>query len=69
MTPTEATFTSCYAKGEPLILFEECFSDVSHYIKMKGYDKPIDISLENNPTKEVNAYEIPKRNDFSSRNK
>lgn len=44
--PTDSTFTSFYVKGKPLIVFEESFTDVSHFIKMKGYDKPLDIKLE-----------------------
>lgn len=45
-------------KGKPLILFEESFTDVSHFIKMKGYDKPID--LKNLKLDSLSKPEVPK---------
>lgn len=39
-------FTSLLAKGKPLFLDPRMFSNPEHYIKIMGYDKPIDFKLE-----------------------
>lgn len=36
------------AKGKPLFVDPNQFSDISHYAKMMGYDKPIDFKLYSN---------------------
>ncbi|KAJ6641525.1 Transmembrane protein 70 like, mitochondrial [Pseudolycoriella hygida] len=38
-------FTTFLAKNRPLFVDAELFSDPSHYVKMMGYDKPIDFHL------------------------
>ncbi|XP_012214568.1 transmembrane protein 70 homolog, mitochondrial [Linepithema humile] len=41
-------FTNCIIKGKPLFLEQSFFDDPSHYIRIMGYDKPIDFKLSNN---------------------
>ncbi|XP_014482396.1 PREDICTED: transmembrane protein 70 homolog, mitochondrial [Dinoponera quadriceps] len=41
-------FTNCIIKGTPLFLAQDCFYNFSHYIKIMGYDKPIDFKLGDN---------------------
>lgn len=40
-------FTNCIIKGNPLYLEQRFFNDPSHYIRIMGYDKPIDFKLGN----------------------
>ncbi|XP_029175110.1 transmembrane protein 70 homolog, mitochondrial [Nylanderia fulva] len=40
-------FTNCVIKGTPLFLEQEFFHDSVHYIRIMGYDKPIDFKLSN----------------------
>lgn len=40
-------FTNCIIKGTPLFLEQEFFHDPTHYIRIMGYDKPIDFKLSN----------------------
>lgn len=37
------------AKGKPLFMDPNQFTDTSHYAKMMGYDKPMDFKLYQNP--------------------
>lgn len=39
-------FTTFFAKGKPLFVDVELFTDPAHYVKMMGYDKPIDFQLK-----------------------
>lgn len=39
-------FTSMLVKGKPLFLDPRMFPDPDHYIKIMGYDKPMDFKLE-----------------------
>lgn len=41
-------FTSLTVKGKPLFMDPNQFTDVSHYAKMMGFDKPIDFKLYQN---------------------
>lgn len=41
-------FTNCIIKGIPLFIEQNFFYDPSHYIRIMGYDKPIDFKLSNN---------------------
>ncbi|XP_032687777.1 transmembrane protein 70 homolog, mitochondrial [Odontomachus brunneus] len=41
-------FTNCIIKGTPLFLEQKFFYDPSHYIRIMGYDKPVDFKLSNN---------------------
>lgn len=41
-------FTNCIIKGTPLFLEQNLFYDSSHYIRIMGYDKPVDFKLSNN---------------------
>lgn len=41
-------FTSIIVKGKPLFLDPNQFSDISHYSKMMGFDKPVDFKLYQN---------------------
>lgn len=41
-------FTTFFAKKTPLFVDVELFNDPSHYIRMMGYDKPIDFHLKVN---------------------
>lgn len=41
-------FTNCIIKGHPLFLEQKFFYNSSHYIRIMGYDKPIDFKLGNN---------------------
>lgn len=41
-------FTNCIIKGKPLFLEQNFFHDSSHYIRIMGYDKPMDFKLNNN---------------------
>ncbi|KAL6443427.1 hypothetical protein ACFW04_002937 [Cataglyphis niger] len=43
-------FTSCIIKGIPLFLEQKFFYDSTHYIRIMGYDKPIDYKLSNKNT-------------------
>ncbi|EFN85960.1 hypothetical protein EAI_07885 [Harpegnathos saltator] len=43
-------FTNCIIKGIPLFLEQKFFHDHSHYIRIMGYDKPVDFKLGNNNT-------------------
>lgn len=38
-------FANCIIKGTPLFLEQEFFHDPIHYIRIMGYDKPIDFKL------------------------
>ncbi|XP_051174340.1 transmembrane protein 70 homolog, mitochondrial [Leptopilina boulardi] len=40
-------FTSCFIKKTPLFLTPESFDDLYHYKRIMGYDKPIDLKLDN----------------------
>ncbi|XP_018342067.1 PREDICTED: transmembrane protein 70 homolog, mitochondrial [Trachymyrmex septentrionalis] len=40
-------FTNCIIKNIPLFLEQKFFYDSSHYIRIMGYDKPIDFKLHN----------------------
>lgn len=48
-------FTNCIIKGTPLFLQPNFFYDPSHYIKIMGYDKPIDFKLGNNNNSNNNS--------------
>ncbi|KAL6254276.1 hypothetical protein P5V15_014891 [Pogonomyrmex californicus] len=41
-------FTNCVIKNIPLFLESNFFYDRSHYIRIMGYDKPMDFKLNNN---------------------
>ncbi|KAG4071029.1 hypothetical protein HA402_001466 [Bradysia odoriphaga] len=41
-------FTTFFAKDRPLFVDVELFTDPSHYVKMMGYDKPIDFHMKVN---------------------
>ncbi|XP_029667557.1 transmembrane protein 70 homolog, mitochondrial [Formica exsecta] len=43
-------FTSCIIKGIPLFLEQKFFHDSTHYIRIMGYDKPVDFKLSNKNT-------------------
>lgn len=43
-------FTSCIIKGIPLFLEQKFFYDSTHYIRIMGYDKPVDLKLNNKNT-------------------
>lgn len=43
-------FTSCIIKGTPLFLEQKFFHDPNHYIRIMGYDKPVDFKLNNKNT-------------------
>lgn len=40
-------FTNCIVKNTPLFLDQNFFHDSSHYIRIMGYDKPVDFKLNN----------------------
>jgi len=40
-------FTNCIIKNVPLFLEQKFFYDSSHYIRIMGYDKPVDFKLNN----------------------
>lgn len=40
-------FTNCVIKNIPLFLEQKFFHDSSHYIRIMGYDKPVDLKLNN----------------------
>jgi len=40
-------FTNCIIKNIPLFLEQKFFYDSSHYIRIMGYDKPVDFKLNN----------------------
>lgn len=40
-------FTNCIIKNIPLFLEQKFFHDSSHYIRIMGYDKPVDFKLNN----------------------
>lgn len=49
-TPADVTiptvlgmFTSCAIKGRPVFIDAKYFTDQEHYIKIMGYDKPLDL--------------------------
>ncbi|XP_011172646.1 transmembrane protein 70 homolog, mitochondrial [Solenopsis invicta] len=46
-------FTNCVIKNIPLFLEQSFFYDSSHYIRIMGYDKPVDFKLNNNPNQTV----------------
>lgn len=46
-------FANCVVKDTPLFLEQRFFRDSSHYIKIMGYDKPIDFKLGNNNNRTV----------------
>lgn len=48
MPDVPGMFTTLFAKKTPLFVDVELFNDPSHYIKMMGYDKPIDFNLKVN---------------------
>ncbi|XP_018404465.1 PREDICTED: transmembrane protein 70 homolog, mitochondrial [Cyphomyrmex costatus] len=41
-------FTNCVIRNVPLFLEQKFFYDSSHYIRIMGYDKPIDFKLHTN---------------------
>ncbi|EZA59701.1 hypothetical protein X777_16400, partial [Ooceraea biroi] len=41
-------FANCIVKGTPLFLEQGFFYDCNHYIRIMGYDKPIDFKLNTN---------------------
>jgi transmembrane protein 70 len=47
-------FTSFQVKGSPLFVDPRLFDDPGHYVKMMGYDKPIDFKLNNTSTEKTN---------------
>ncbi|KAL0100824.1 hypothetical protein PUN28_019302 [Cardiocondyla obscurior] len=50
-------FTNCVIKNIPLFFEQKFFSDSSHYIRIMGYDKPIDFKLNNSSNQTVyNSY-------------
>lgn len=48
-------FTNCIVKGKPLFLEQSFFHNPNHYIRIMGYDKPIDFKLRNNNLSETVA--------------
>lgn len=46
-------FTSMLVKGKPLFVDPRMFPDPEHYVKIMGYDKPIDFKLTELPEKKV----------------
>lgn len=40
-------FTTCFVKGKPLFFDERLFNDSNHYMKIMGFDKPLDYKLGN----------------------
>ncbi len=48
MPEVAGMFTTFFAKDRPLFVDVELFNDPSHYIKMMGYDKPIDFHMKVN---------------------
>lgn len=39
-------FTSCAIKGKPVFLDAKFFTDQHHYKRIMGYDKPIDLLVD-----------------------
>lgn len=39
-------FSNLEVKGRPLLIDPSCFSDREAYIKLMGYDKPMDLNLK-----------------------
>lgn len=48
MPDVPGMFTTFFAKNKPLFVDVELFNDPSHYVKMMGYDKPIDFHFKVN---------------------
>lgn len=40
-------FTNCIIKGMPLFFEQKFFHDSNHYIRIMGYDKPVDFKINN----------------------
>ncbi|XP_012054676.1 PREDICTED: transmembrane protein 70 homolog, mitochondrial [Atta cephalotes] len=55
-------FTNCIIKNIPLFLEQKFFYDPSHYIRIMGYDKPIDFKLHNDFNRTVTIHFEPQRN-------
>lgn len=58
-------FTTLYARARPLFLDPRTFSEVEHYGRLMGYDKPIDLHMrsDNDEEEEVSREEdSPKEN-------
>ncbi|KYM88057.1 hypothetical protein ALC53_03159, partial [Atta colombica] len=49
-------FTNCIIKNIPLFLEQKFFYDPSHYIRIMGYDKPIDFKLHNDFNRTVTIH-------------
>ncbi|XP_014209091.1 transmembrane protein 70 homolog, mitochondrial [Copidosoma floridanum] len=48
-SPTmQGMFSNCLIKGKPAFLDATHFTDQSHYVKIMGYDKPLDYQVEDN---------------------
>lgn len=46
-------FTNCIIKNTPLFLEQNFFHDSNHYIRIMGFDKPVDFKLNNNLNRTV----------------
>jgi len=44
----EGMFSNLSIKGKPMFMDAKDFTDQSHYIRIMGYDKPLDLQVENN---------------------
>lgn len=60
-------FTSCVIKGKPLFLEQDFFYDSSHYIRIMGYDKPIDFKLSNNSLNEAVTVNTEHKDDVNKK--
>ncbi|XP_012281772.1 transmembrane protein 70 homolog, mitochondrial [Orussus abietinus] len=45
MPLVERMFTSCFVKGIPIFIDPRHFDDYTHYKRIMGYDKPVDLKL------------------------
>ncbi|XP_018310662.1 transmembrane protein 70 homolog, mitochondrial [Mycetomoellerius zeteki] len=63
-------FTNCIIKNIPLFLEQKFFYDSSHYIRIMGYDKPIDFKLHNDFNRTVTMHcKEESQNDCKDKNK
>lgn len=46
MPEVPGMFTSFVVNGTPMFVDAKQFTDTDHYIKMMGYDKPLDLKLQ-----------------------
>lgn len=48
MPEVAGMFTTFFAKDQPLFVDVELFTDPNHYVKMMGYDKPMNFHMKIN---------------------